>query len=158
MNCLDVSVLFIRLSYILFYNLHVICLVTCFLVPLTHSNDVVVFVSVFVCLFFFFKQNTAYELRISDWSSDVCSSDLVRYCFFVIPAGAARPRRAGTHDATGGNDGSMTYTTDYDLACHDVCKSFGPLRAVDDVSFEIPRGTFFSILGPSGCEIGRAHV
>src|SRR3546814_10491310 len=29
-------------------------------------------------LFFFFKQKTAYELRISDWSSDVCSSDL---CF-----------------------------------------------------------------------------
>src|SRR3546814_2427346 len=31
---------------------------------------------VFVCIFFFFKQKTAYELRISDWSSDVCSSDL----------------------------------------------------------------------------------
>src|SRR3546814_3920462 len=29
----------------------------------------------FVC-FFFFKQKTAYEMRISDWSSDVCSSDL----------------------------------------------------------------------------------
>src|SRR3546814_1440943 len=28
-------------------------------------------------LFFFFKQKTAYEMRISDWSSDVCSSDLV---------------------------------------------------------------------------------
>src|SRR3546814_5306961 len=28
------------------------------------------------CLFFFFKQKTAYEMRISDWSSDVCSSDL----------------------------------------------------------------------------------
>src|SRR3546814_15127163 len=27
---------------------------------------------------FFFKQKTAYEMRISDWSSDVCSSDLVR--------------------------------------------------------------------------------
>src|SRR3546814_17536542 len=27
---------------------------------------------------FFFKQKTAYEVRISDWSSDVCSSDLVR--------------------------------------------------------------------------------
>src|SRR3546814_3824761 len=27
-------------------------------------------------LFFFFKQKTAYDLRISDWSSDVCSSDL----------------------------------------------------------------------------------
>src|SRR3546814_10439646 len=29
-----------------------------------------------LCAFFFFKQKTAYELRISDWSSDVCSSDL----------------------------------------------------------------------------------
>src|SRR3546814_1528769 len=28
--------------------------------------------------FFFFKQKTAYEMRISDWSSDVCSSDLYR--------------------------------------------------------------------------------
>src|SRR3546814_3634966 len=38
--------------------------------------------SAYVCLspcifcFFFFKQKTAYEMRISDWSSDVCSSDL----------------------------------------------------------------------------------
>src|SRR3546814_2773179 len=38
---------------------------------------------VFDC-FFFFKQKTAYEMRISDWSSDVCSSDL-----------AALPARAG---------------------------------------------------------------
>src|SRR3546814_1791800 len=29
-----------------------------------------------LCSFFFFKQKTAYEMRISDWSSDVCSSDL----------------------------------------------------------------------------------
>src|SRR3546814_7262514 len=29
-----------------------------------------------VAFFFFFKQKTAYEMRISDWSSDVCSSDL----------------------------------------------------------------------------------
>src|SRR3546814_6306666 len=28
---------------------------------------------------FFFKQNTAYEMRISDWSSDVCSSDLLSF-------------------------------------------------------------------------------
>src|SRR3546814_2800812 len=33
--------------------------------------------SVSVWSFFFFKQKTAYEMRISDWSSDVCSSDLV---------------------------------------------------------------------------------
>src|SRR3546814_1568034 len=32
--------------------------------------------AVLVCLFFFFKQNTAYVLRISDWSSEVCSADL----------------------------------------------------------------------------------
>src|SRR3546814_8968598 len=37
---------------------------------------------VYVCFFFvcvfFFKQKTAYEMRISDWSSDVCSSDLAK--------------------------------------------------------------------------------
>src|SRR3546814_4672702 len=30
----------------------------------------------YILVFFFFKQKTAYEMRISDWSSDVCSSDL----------------------------------------------------------------------------------
>src|SRR3546814_3848240 len=35
----------------------------------------ILFVLVVLC-FFFFKQKTAYEMRISDWSSDVCSSDL----------------------------------------------------------------------------------
>src|SRR3546814_3741615 len=35
-----------------------------------------VFTSLFWFGFFFFKQKTAYEMRISDWSSDVCSSDL----------------------------------------------------------------------------------
>src|SRR3546814_1128711 len=37
------------------------------------SNSLVLLVLLF---FFFFKQKTAYEMRISDWSSDVCSSDL----------------------------------------------------------------------------------
>src|SRR3546814_1149686 len=31
------------------------------------------------CFIFFFKQKTAYEMRISDWSSDVCSSDLRQF-------------------------------------------------------------------------------
>src|SRR3546814_7447325 len=31
-----------------------------------------------IWLFFFFKQKTAYDVRISDWSSDVCSSDLTK--------------------------------------------------------------------------------
>src|SRR3546814_19696750 len=41
-----------------------------------------------VCCFFFFKQKTAYEMRISDWSSDVCSSDLLM---------AVRVNKAGVH-------------------------------------------------------------
>src|SRR3546814_7837473 len=42
--------------------------------------------------FFFFKQKTAYEMRISDWSSDVCSSDLSLY--MVKPRSALPfPRR-----------------------------------------------------------------
>src|SRR3546814_19037479 len=36
----------------------------------------VVLISMSCIVFFFFKQKTAYEMRISDWSSDVCSSDL----------------------------------------------------------------------------------
>src|SRR3546814_1386699 len=46
----------------------------------------------FVCLFFFFKQKTAYEMRISDWSSDVCSSDLsATSATAVSPAKIVKP-------------------------------------------------------------------
>src|SRR3546814_3310946 len=46
-------------------------------------------------LFFFFKQKTAYEMRISDWSSDVCSSDLLRDDTVTIrPIAGTRPRGA----------------------------------------------------------------
>src|SRR3546814_6234539 len=38
-----------------------------------------------VYVFFFFKQKTAYELRISDWSSDVCSSDLLGVVQRLLP-------------------------------------------------------------------------
>src|SRR3546814_1257239 len=41
----------------------------------------------FFVIFFFFKQKTAYEMRISDWSSDVCSSDLRSECAGVEVAG-----------------------------------------------------------------------
>src|SRR3546814_1574096 len=37
----------------------------------------IVILSMSCFFFFFFKQKTAYEIRISDWSSDVCSSDLM---------------------------------------------------------------------------------
>src|SRR3546814_2283784 len=52
---------------------------------------ILLFVSVF-----FFKQKTAYEMRISDWSSDVCSPDLLRVATEPVPrAGRGRrPQRA----------------------------------------------------------------
>src|SRR3546814_3476859 len=37
-------------------------------------------------VFFFFKQKTAYEMRISDWSSDVCSSDLIQVGAHAVQA------------------------------------------------------------------------
>src|SRR3546814_6417371 len=43
-------------------------------------------------MIFFFKQKTAYEMRISDWSSDVCSSDLARQ-----PRGDLAGRRPPAH-------------------------------------------------------------
>src|SRR3546814_4379866 len=62
-----------------------------------------------MCVFFFFKQKTAYEMRISDWSSDVCSSDLetsawsrlskvwtVWYATRRIPRRSARSRNPGS--------------------------------------------------------------
>src|SRR3546814_5047483 len=54
-------------------------------------------------LFFFFKQKTAYEMRISDWSSDVCSSDLKLGCnaCSLSPGAAMRQRALGQDIATG---------------------------------------------------------
>src|SRR3546814_5139257 len=46
-----------------------------------------------IVVFFFFKQKTAYEMRISDWSSDVCSSDLPGAKGPGRPPGARHPRR-----------------------------------------------------------------
>src|SRR3546814_17828320 len=64
---------------------------------------------VFVIVFFFFKQKTAYEMRISDWSSDVCSSDLqddARYSRNSLHCGGRRTsgrqkKRAGLFESAG---------------------------------------------------------
>src|SRR3546814_18216699 len=52
----------------------------------------------FLCFFFFFKQKTAYEMRISDWSSDVCSSDLAlaHVCTVVWDRAAKKGARGRT--------------------------------------------------------------
>src|SRR3546814_6594573 len=55
----------------------------------------------FIHVFFVFKQNTAYEMRMSDWSSDVCSSDLAQAEFSLVDVdnalddGQAQPRARG---------------------------------------------------------------
>src|SRR3546814_7536078 len=48
--------------------------------------DDVSLVCLVVSSFFFFKQKTAYEMRISDWSSDVCSSDLFSFGYTRVSA------------------------------------------------------------------------
>src|SRR3546814_9187766 len=57
--------------------------------------------TVFVIFFFFFKQKTAYDMRISDWSSDVCSSDLqdplIQPSIFVIAGLFRADRRCARH-------------------------------------------------------------
>src|SRR3546814_13037330 len=49
-----------------------------------------------VCDFFFFKQKTAYEMRISGWSSDVCSSDLLTRDRHPRPASIPEHHRLGS--------------------------------------------------------------
>src|SRR3546814_4403935 len=53
------------------------------------------FVRIYRIVVFFFKQKTAYEMRISDWSSDVCSSDL------PVDSRPRRARRGGGAPASG---------------------------------------------------------
>src|SRR3546814_5508152 len=70
--------LFLFIIYLsLWLYLFVLFIYSCFLIfVFTYVVSFCLFVCSF-CFFFFFKQKTAYEMRISDWSSDVCSSDLL---------------------------------------------------------------------------------
>src|SRR3546814_9400704 len=61
-----------------------------------------------LCCFFFFKQKTAYEMRISDWSSDVCSSDLRASA--VPPRPASRSGQWAPHP--------KRYRQNRQLGCH----------------------------------------
>src|SRR3546814_4744887 len=57
--------------------------------------------------FFFFKQKTAYEMRISDWSSDVCSSDLDRKAEFLLEVGKDLHRLFQADAALAGERGAV---------------------------------------------------
>src|SRR3546814_8130179 len=65
------------------------CVISCY---------VVIIDRVILFRFFFFKQKTAYDMRISDWSSDVCSSDLAA-------RHRSQDRRGGAEDRAEGRQG-----------------------------------------------------
>src|SRR3546814_16099824 len=90
---------------------------------------------------FFFKQKTAYELRISDWSSDVCSSDLM----------------LGTLDADGWLLGVATGKSDrglrHILAAHGLTARFVTLQTAD----RHPSKPHPSMIEAAIAEAGAAH-
>src|SRR3546814_4967810 len=83
-----------------------------------------------VIFFFFFKQKTAYEMRISDWSSDVCSSDLLgelneRSGQFVLKCalvGSCGGQRIGcTSTKMRCPSDRSSYVISRDVSRHDLC-------------------------------------
>src|SRR3546814_4540212 len=113
-----------------------------------------------LCVFFLFKQKTAYEMRISDWSSDVCSSDLYQ------------ARKESPEDESGNyagreelRDGSLRYqAVDYHRdrrGHHDADRARDCNRAdreIGIVAALTKLGHRHSPHGGGRCEIGRAHV
>src|SRR3546814_10018971 len=99
------------------------------------------FVLLFV--FFFFKQKTAYEMRISDWSSDVCSSDLgARLEQLVHPEG----RRRGPAESV--DAGTIPFEQR-----QDALRSIGRLRGRRDypVQEELQPGLPVAKIGRASC-------
>src|SRR3546814_3089315 len=82
---------------------------------------------------FFFKQKTAYEMRISDWSSDVCSSDLDAEIHLLEQGGLGRPVGEAVQGAAGG--GGML-----PRPRHGVGKGIVALQALDGL-LEIGRAS-----------------
>src|SRR3546814_10240831 len=70
---------------------------------------------VWTLFFFFFKQKTAYEMRISDWSSDVCSSDLINETA-VLAAATSRT----VHDIGGATNNAAEQMGGIDKAFAEV--------------------------------------
>src|SRR3546814_12177177 len=70
------------------------CYVVCYGISELGLDICCTMIIILVLYLFFFKQKTAYEMRISDWSSDVCSSDLRRP--FEVALESARARVAQT--------------------------------------------------------------
>src|SRR3546814_7940287 len=91
-------------------------------------------------MFFFFKQKTAYEMRISDWSSDVCSSDLARENYQIVLAFRDRLIRYGTVEACYlslfGAEGVTVPPLFIDQMVHVICRNI-----LDGIEDEIGRAS-----------------
>src|SRR3546814_11845823 len=96
-------------------------------------------------LFFFFKQKTAYEMRISDWSSDVCSSDL--QCTGIDEAQALRV--AASLERNSGHPLAVAFID----AGGDVAAA-GSLRAVAGQGIEVVVDGDTWRLGQAGFAVG----
>src|SRR3546814_1019093 len=111
--------------------------------------------------FFFFKQKTAYEMRISDWSSDVCSSDLAYLVGAGEPVGDTRQRQIGSGrdapvDANIGQQSigmliNMVHHPEEDQRFGDRITKGRDGHALGSIPFDLQAE-------PSVAEIGRAHV
>src|SRR3546814_17857118 len=119
-------------------------------------------------LFFFFKQKTAYEMRISDWSSDVCSSDLAGIKRFSVRqrelAERIREARATVEQNAGAaaaNDG-LTEQLNWSIRIFEErAKSMTYLCAqpvlMAQRAFALGRTLYFFV-EDSGCRRGRRLV
>src|SRR3546814_9160017 len=87
---------------------------------------------------FFFKQKTAYEMRISDWSSDVCSSDLAPQHLKQDRAAALRRHRLHLRvEVRLGRDGPVVRGDDHIAAAQALGARIG--RSVDGGDHDAPR-------------------
>src|SRR3546814_16196806 len=97
--------------------------------------------------FFFFKQKTAYERRISDWSSDVCSSDLV---VGVVKGADPETELARNVDHHRHFIGAIAVILDENLALQHPCKRFElqiALRGIPVPAVILPLVTLARIVG-----------
>src|SRR3546814_5079484 len=106
-----------------------------------------------VC-FFFFKQKTAYEMRISDWSSDVCSSDLLVKSRYGLAFEALREDQLATQ-SLGLN------TTKYKLYNFTIASFLAGVMGAfyaQYLGILSPSPEEFGVYRTVEIQIGRAHV
>src|SRR3546814_7938317 len=108
---------------------------------------------------FFFKQKTAYEMRISDWSSDVCSSDLVKFIkklAFTAAETDAKIQASGYRVRPVGVKGAPDQPSMWEMKVKSWVTY--PLMDVRTGRVQIHGVAFGGAHAVAGVEIGRAHV